>query len=78
MAELVEQNYRADVSVIDEHNFSSTRQVLTKETWLCTAGYDATGVQIVLSSGIDAVNANTPVSVSSSDVTLPVTGNVRV
>ena len=82
VAELVEQNYRADVSVCRmRDDFSDTRQILSQETWLCSsAGYDATAIQIVLSSGIDAVNANTPRRVlTSSDVgPLPVTGNVRV
>ena len=81
VAELVEQNYRADVTVCRMNNdFTAPRQDLTRETWLCSSAvYDSTAIQVSLSSGIDAVNANTPRRVlTSSDVgPLPITGNVK-
>ena len=63
------------------NNFDAVRQVLSEEEWLVSsASYDATAISLSLSSGLDAVNANTPRRVLTlSDVgPLPVTGNVRL
>lgn len=82
VAELVEQNYRADVRVCRmSDDFLECRQVLSFETWLISsAAYDPTAIQIALSSGVDAVNASIPRRILTSSVVgpLPVTGNIRV
>ena len=82
VAELVNQNYRADVSVCRMNGeFTEVKQILSQDTWLVSsATYDSTAIQIQLSSGLDAVNANTPRRVlTNSDVgPLPVTGRVRL
>lgn len=82
VAELVEQNYRADVMVCRmSDSFTDCRKVLTKETWLIgSAVYDPTAIQLALTSGIDAVNSNIPrrVLIEAEVGPLPVTGNVRL
>ena len=82
VAQLVEQNYRADVRVCRmSDDFLHCRHVLSLETWLvASAAYDPTAVQIALSSGVDAVNASIPRRILTSSVVgpLPVTGNVRL
>ena len=82
VANLVNQNYRATVLVcrMDEE-FKKVIGVLSKEEWLISsAAYDATAITIELSSGLDAVNANTPrrVLVSADVGPLPITGRVRL
>ena len=73
VAELVEQNYRADVQVFRmSEDFKHARQMLSTETWLiASAAYDPTACQISLSSGIDAVNASVPRRVLTSAVVGP-------
>ena len=82
VAQLVEQNYRADVRVCRmSDDFLHCRRVLSLETWLVSSAvYDATAVQIALSSGVDAVNASIPRRILTSSVVgpLPVTGNIRL
>ena len=82
VAQLVEQNYRADVRVCRmSDDFLHCRRVLSLETWLVSsAAYDATAIQIQLSGGIDAVNASIPRRILTSSVVgpLPVTGNIRL
>jgi len=82
VAELVEQNYRADVRVCRmSADFLHCRRVLSFETWLVSsAAYDATAIQVQLSSGVDAVNASIPRRILTSSVVgpLPVTGNIRL
>ena len=82
VAEIVEQNYRADVRVCRmSDDFLDCRKILSFETWLvASAAYDPTAVQIALSSGVDAVNASIPRRILTSSVVgpLPVTGNVRI
>ena len=82
VANLVSQNYRAKVYVCRmSADFERVNNVLSVEEWLVSSAvYDSTAIQIELSSGLDAVNANTPRRVlTGSDVgPLPVTGNVRL
>ena len=62
-------------------DFLHCRRVLSLETWLVSSAvYDATAVQIALSSGVDAVNASIPRRILTSSVVgpLPVTGNIRL
>ena len=62
-------------------DFLHARRVLSFETWLvASAAYDATAIQIQLTSGVDAVNSNIPRRIlTSAEVgPLPVTGNIRL
>lgn len=82
VANIVNQHYRMEVFVLRmNQTFTDFTAILSEDTWLvASAVYDATAIQISLSSGLDAVNANTPRRVlTSADVgPLPVTGNVRL
>ena len=82
VAELVNQNYRAQVSVCRMNkDFGGVAKVISQENWLISsAAYDATAITMQLSSGLDAVNANTPrrVLITSDVGPLPVTGRIRL
>ena len=82
VAELVNQNYRADVYVCRMNgDFKKIVKVLSKEQWMISsAAYDATAITMELSSGLDAANANTPrrVLITSDVGPLPVTGRIRL
>ena len=58
----------------------SVSRVLTIENWMVASmSYDPEAVEVVLSSGIDAVGANAPTRTLTRAVVgaLPVTGNIR-
>ena len=82
VANLVNQNYRATILVCRmDADFDTIQSVLSEETWLVSsASYDSTAIQIQLSSGLDAVNANIPrrVLITADVGPLPVTGSLRI
>jgi hypothetical protein len=76
----VEENWRVEVfTAIMKPDFSAATKTLTRENWIAsTMSYDNSNVEIILSSGIDAVGANAPFRrLRSEDVgALPVTGSI--
>lgn len=82
VAGLFDYSYRAEVRVCRmSDDFLHARRVLSLETWLvASAAYDATAIQIQLTSGVDAVNSSIPRRIlTSAEVgPLPVTGNIRL
>ena len=73
-------NWRVEVNTcVMKPDFSGIARVLTTEHWIVsTMAYDDTTVELILSSGIDAVGANAPFrKLRAADVgRLPVTGSV--
>jgi len=78
--EAVEGNWRIEVfNATMNPDFSAATRTLTRENWIASSmAYDNTTVEIILSSGIDAVGANAPYRrLRSQDVgALPVTGSI--
>ena len=76
----VEENWRVEVfTAVMKPDFSAATKTLTRENWIAsTMSYDNSNVEIILSSGIDAVGANAPFRrLRSEDVgALPITGSV--
>ena len=67
-------------SVVIDSNYSPASRTLTEETWLAaTMTYDNETLEVILSSGIDAVGANAPTRVLTKQLVgrLPVTGNIQ-
>lgn len=67
-------------SVVLDSNYSPAARTLTEETWLAaTMTYDYEMLEVILSSGIDAVGANAPTRVLTKQMVgrLPVTGNIQ-
>ena len=59
---------------------NTVNKVLTTENWVAASmTYDSQTLEIILSSGIDAVGANAPTNVLTRDLVgnLPVTGNIN-
>jgi hypothetical protein len=66
-------------TVVMEMKSDAVNRDLTKEEWLsATMTYDTTTVELILSSGIDAVGANAPNPVLDRDRVgpLPITGSI--
>ena len=59
--------------------FTTVEDVLSTDSWTVTSmGYDATNIELMLSTGVDAVGGNIGRFLTSSLVGhLPVTGNIR-
>jgi phage-related protein len=84
LAEHVEDRYiyrviTASVKV-DDKNIVTVKKKIQEDVWLATSlGYDSTEVDLLLSSAIDAVGANTPNRFLTSDLVgaLPVTGSIN-
>ena len=58
----------------------AVQRKLTTETWLAASmSYDSTTIEVLLSSGIDAVGSNAPGRVLTSQLCghLPTTGQIR-
>lgn len=67
-------------SVVLDSNYGSLGKILTEETWLAaTMTYDYETLEVILSSGIDAVGANAPTRVLTKQLVgrLPVTANIN-
>jgi hypothetical protein len=67
-------------SVVMDSSYSPSTRTLTEETWLAaTMTYDNETLEVILSSGIDAVGANAPTRVLTKQMVgrLPVTGNIQ-
>ena len=66
--------------VTEASNFSPDGGWLSKEVWLAaTMTYDAETLEVILSSGIDAVGANAPTRLLTKSLVgrLPVTANIN-
>tara|TARA_Y100001951_G_scaffold99504_1_gene101618 strand:+ start:99 stop:698 length:600 start_codon:yes stop_codon:yes gene_type:complete len=79
--EAVRNRWTVEVAVckVDPTNFAIQRK-LTTETWLAASmSYDPTTIEVLLSSGIDAVGSNAPGRVLTSQLCghLPTTGQIR-
>lgn len=84
LAEHVEDRYMYKVITasvnIDSKGVVTVKKVIQEDVWLATSlGYDSTEVDLLLSSAIDAVGANTPNRFLTSDLvgSLPVTGSIN-
>ena len=79
--ESVENKWHIEVTTcVMDANFQTIQVVLTNEKWLAaTMSYDAESIELVLSSAIDAVGANAPTRVLTSEQVgyLPVTGTMQ-
>ena len=67
-------------SVVMDSNYSPSTRTLTEESWLAaTMTYDYETLEVILSSGIDAVGANAPTRVLTKQMVgrLPVTGSIQ-
>ena len=65
---------------VDANEEVTVKKKLQSDVWLATSlGYDASEVDLLLSSAIDAVGANTPNRFLTSDLVgaLPVTGSIN-
>ena len=69
-----------NVCVMSNTNIDSLQRVLTTDTWLAASlSYDSEVVEVLLSSAIDAVGANVPNFVLTTEVVgkLPVTSDIQ-
>ena len=77
--EAVEKHWHLQILTVIMNADHSVNKVLTDETWLVsTMTYDPEKLEVILSSGIDAVGANAPTTVLTRDRvgSLPVTANI--
>ena len=79
--ESVENKWLIEVTTcLMNATFDTVQTVLTNEKWLAaTMSYDAETIEVILSSAIDAVGANCPTRVLTSEQVghLPVTGQMQ-
>jgi phage-related protein len=77
----VNENWRVTVETIQANpQYTSLGPKLTEESWICASmAYDETTVELVLSSGIDAVGATAPHRRLRTDQVgaIPVTGSIQ-
>ena len=76
---LLDRDHVRVYSVVMETQSDTVNRLLTKEEWLAaTMTYDTSTVELILSSGIDAVGANAPNQVLDRKRVgaLPVTGSI--
>ena len=69
-----------NVCIMSNTNIDSLQRVLTTDTWLAASlSYDSEVVEVLLSSAIDAVGANVPNFVLTTEVVgkLPVTSDIQ-
>ena len=77
--EAVENHWHIDVLSVIMNADNTINRVLTRENWLVsTMTYDPERIEVVLSSGIDAVGANAPWTVLTRDRvgSIPVTASI--
>ena len=79
--EAVMNRYHVNVySVVLESDYNPSARTLTEESWLAaTMTYDNETLEVILSSGIDAVGANAPTRVLTKQLVgrLPVTASIN-
>jgi len=79
--EAVREKWTIEVTVCKVHPTTlAVQKTLTTETWLAASmSYDPTTIEVLLSSGIDAVGSNAPGRVLTSQLCghLPTTGQIR-
>ena len=79
--EAVRKKWTIEVTVCKVHPTTlAVQRKLTTETWLAASmSYDPTTIEVLLSSGIDAVGSNAPGRVLTSQLCghLPTTGQIR-
>jgi phage-related protein len=77
----VNYNWRVTVETIQANpQYTQLGPKLTEESWICASmAYDETTVELILSSGIDAVGATAPYRRLRTDQVgaLPVTGSIQ-
>lgn len=77
----VENNWRVKVETLQANpQYTQLGPKLTEENWICASmTYDETTVELILSSGIDAVGATAPHRRLRTDQVgaLPVTGSIQ-
>jgi len=77
---ILDRDHARVYSVVMDTRSDSVNRTLTREDWLvATMTYDPATIEIILSSGIDAVGANAPTRVLTRKMVghLPVTGSLR-
>ena len=78
--EAVDNKYHIDVDTFLMNTDFTTNKLLTRETWLAASlSYDPTTVEVLLSSAIDAVGANAPNKILTTEMVghLPITGTIQ-
>ena len=76
---LLDRDHVRVYSVVMETQSDTVNRLLTKEEWLAaTMTYDTSTVELILSSGIDAVGANAPTRTLTQEMVghLPTTGQI--
>ena len=76
----VDNKYHIDVDTFLMNTDFTTNKLLTRETWLAASlSYDPTTVEVLLSSAIDAVGANAPNKILTTEMVghLPITGTIQ-
>ena len=77
---ILDRDHARVYSVVMDTRSDSVNRTLTQEDWLvATMTYDPATIEVILSSGIDAVGANAPTRVLTRNMVghLPVTGSLR-
>jgi hypothetical protein len=76
----IAERHNAKIEVCKMNSNFTVDEVLTVENWLIASfGYDATTIEVLLSSAIDAVGTTAPNRVFTTDIVgfLPRTGNIQ-
>jgi len=76
----IAERHNVKVEVCKMNSDFSVDEILTVETWLIASfAYDATTIEVLLSSAIDAVGTTAPNRVFTTDIVgfLPRTGNIQ-
>ena len=76
----ISQRHNAKVEVCKMNSNFEVDEILTVENWLIASfAYDATTIEVLLSSAIDAVGTSAPNRVFTTDIVgfLPRTGNIQ-
>ena len=76
----IAERHNVKVEVCKMNSDFTVNEVMTVENWLIASfGYDATTIEVLLSSAIDAVGTTAPNRVFTTDIVgfLPRTGNIQ-
>ena len=76
----ISQRHNAKIEVCKMNSNFEVDEILTVENWLIASfAYDATTIEVLLSSAIDAVGTSAPNRVFTTDIVgfLPRTGNIQ-
>ena len=80
LSQAVQERWHVRVYTAVLNQNGGVSRVLTIEEWMAASlSYDSEAMEVVLSSGIDAVGANAPTRVLTRDIvgSLPTTANIQ-